>query len=260
MVPMDLVRPSQSHSTGRFRLVNFLFLGLALFFLPFQGGCAQQTGGSGEMIQLPPARTDGLVSVEKAIQGRRSLRNIPGDQLPLEALAQVLWAGQGVSVPMEEAPVGFRWEWMGGYRTAPSAGALYPLELYVVVGAVEGLEPGLYRYLPVPHALEVVREGDSREGLWEAALRQNAIREAPVTLVFAAVIARTEAKYGERAERYVHIEVGAAAENVYLQCEALHLGTVFMGAFGDDAVHGELGLARNQRVFGIMPLGVDAGG
>jgi len=207
------------------------------------------------MIQLPAVRHDGPVSVEKAIQGRRSIRSFPGDPISLEALAQVLWAGQGVTVPMDEAPEGFGWKWMGGYRTAPSAGALYPLELYVVVGAAEGLEAGLYRYVPTAHALELIQEGDLRNEVWDVALRQTAIQEAPVTLVFAAVVARTEAKYGERAERYVNMEVGAAAENVYLQCGALDLGTVFMGAFRDDAVKELLGLPQDQRVFGVMPLG-----
>lgn len=212
------------------------------------------------MIQLPSPRLDGEVSVERAMQGRRSVRGFREGPLPLDALSQLLWAAQGVTLPQEEAPPGFTWEWMGGRRTAPSAGALYPLELYAVVGSVEGLEPGLYRYVPTAHSLERVRSGDLREALWNVSLRQTAIQTAPATLVFAAVVARAAAKYGDRAERYTHIEVGAAGENVYLQCESLGLGTVFMGAFSDDGVKETLALPGNQRAFGIMPVGVPAGG
>ena len=149
-------------------------------------------------------------------------------------------------------------------RTAPSAGALYPLELYAVVGGVEGLEPGVYLYLPVEHALARVASPDAvpvsgaddrREALSGAALRQLAIRNAPATLVLAGVVERTAAKYGERAERYIHIEVGAAAQNVYLECESLRLGTVFIGAFDDDAVAGVLGMSGDERVYGMMPIG-----
>jgi SagB-type dehydrogenase family enzyme len=195
------------------------------------------------------------MSVENAVRQRRSIRSIRGDAIPLDDLSQLLWAAQGVTQPSEEPPEGFSWEWMGGLRTVPSAGALYPLELYVLVGAVDSLEPGLYHYLPNPHTLELVSREDLREPLWGAALRQTAIRDAPTILVFAGVVARTEAKYGERAERYVHIEVGAAAENVYLQAEPLGLGTVFMGAFVDGAVKEVLNLPGEQGVFGIMPVG-----
>ena len=152
-------------------------------------------------------------------------------------------------------------------RTAPSAGALYPLELYAVVGDVDGLEPGVYLYLPVEHSLARVASpntvplpgaDDRREALSDAALRQPAIRNAPVTLVLAGVVDRTAAKYGDRAERYVHIEAGAAAQNIYLECESLELGTVFIGAFDDDAVAGVLGLSGDERVLGLMPIGYRA--
>lgn len=246
---------TNSSQLFRFRLSEAICGAILLSSFAIQAGCGQQNGGSAEMIKLPPVRHDGAVAVEAAIQGRRSVRSFSGEPISLEALAQLLWAGQGVTMPMEAAPEGFAWEWMGGRRTAPSAGALYPLEPYVVVGAVIGLEPGFYHYVPTAHALELVRKGDLRESLWESALRQTAIRDAPATLVFAAVVARAEAKYGDRAERYVHIEVGAAAENVYLQCEAMGLGTVLMGAFEDERVLDGLSLPRNQRVFGLMPVG-----
>jgi SagB-type dehydrogenase family enzyme len=149
-------------------------------------------------------------------------------------------------------------------RTAPSAGALYPLELYAVVGDVDGLEPGVYRYLPAEHAVARVASpeptaatvpDDRREALSDAALRQLAIRNAPAVLVLAGVVERAATKYGDRAERYVHIEVGAAAQNIYLECESLELGTVFIGAFDDDAVAAVLGLSGDEGVLGLMPIG-----
>jgi SagB-type dehydrogenase family enzyme len=213
------------------------------------------------MIRLPSPLLDGDVSVERTMQERRSVRDFQSDgSLDMDELGQLLWAAQGVTLPQETSPEGFGWTWMGGRRTAPSAGALYPLELYVVVGSVEGVEPGFYRYLPTAHALETIRLGDLRETLWNVSLRQTAIQVAPVTLVFGAVVARAAVKYGERAEQYTHIEVGAAGENVYLQCESLGLGTVFMGAFSDDGVKEALALPEDQRVFGLMPVGKPAEG
>jgi len=238
---------------------RILLFSAAFSLLPMSLAACQQPGGDPEMIPLPPPQLDGSVSVEAALDQRRSVRSYTGEPLSLEALGQLLWAAQGVTEPQEEPREGFQWQWMGGYRTAPSAGALYPLELYAVVGDVSGLEPGLYRYLPTEHALRLEMEGDLRETLWDAALRQTAIREAPATLLFSAVVARTEAKYGERAERYVHMEVGAASVNVYLQCETLGLGTVFMGAFRDDAVKDRMELPEEERAFGIMPVGVKGG-
>ncbi len=246
------IREALCTPSGPIRLLSLVVLP---FLLPLGPAACQAPGGDPEMIPLPAPRLDGSMSVEEAFQQRRSVRSFPGDALSLESLAQLLWAAQGVTQPSDEPPEGFRWEWMGGLRTAPSAGALYPLELYALVGSVETLASGLYRYVPTAHALELVAGDDLRDLLWGAALRQTAIREAPVTLVFAAVLARTAAKYGDRAERYVHIEVGSAAENVYLQAEPLGLGTVFMGAFDDAAVRDVLGLPGDQDVFGIMPVG-----
>ncbi len=212
------------------------------------------------VIPLPAPVRDGAVSLERTLAQRRSVRSFAPDPLTLPELSQLLWAAQGITRPMESPPAGFTWQWMGGLRTTPSAGALYPLEIYVVAGAVQELETGTYRYLPREHGLLRVAPGDLREPLWDAALRQTAIRTAPVTLVLAAVVERTAAKYGDRAERYVHMEVGAASENVYLQCESLGLGTVFMGAFRDEAVATTLALPDGHRPLGIMPVGHGAEG
>jgi len=220
--------------------------------------CAQEAAGQEreKMIMLPEVSHDGAVSVESAIQNRRSMRHFTAEPVSVQELAQLLWAGQGMSEVLEEPPPGFRnWEWKGGYRTAPSAGALYPLELYLVVGTADGIDPGVYRYAPLEHGLVKTEDGDLREALWDAALRQAAIREAPVTILIAGVIERTAVKYGERAEQYVHIEVGAAAENMFLQAGALGLGALFIGAFDDEAVPRAFGFPGDLDVFGLMPVG-----
>jgi SagB-type dehydrogenase family enzyme len=144
---------------------------------------------------------------------------------------------------------------MGGRRTNPSAGALYPLEVYVLAGNVEGVEPGLYRYEPLEHALEPVAAGDLREALSGASLRQSAIAGAPAVFVIAAVYERVAVKYGERGTRYARIEVGAIAQSVYLQAGALGLGTVLIGAFTDADVKDVLGLPDDHEPLAIMPVG-----
>ena len=263
------------------RRIPLLVLALAqLSLVPAGPAVAQQEIRGTNPIPLPEPRLDGPGSVEQALSQRRSIRRYATASLQLADLGQLMWAAQGVTQPMEEPPPGFSWEWRGGVRTAPSAGALYPLELYAVIGDVEELEPGVYQYLPAEHALARVASPDpppasapddrrealsgaascsskavSQQALSGAGLRQLAIRNAPTVLVLAGVVERTAAKYGDRAERYVHIEVGAAAQNVYLECESLELGTVFIGAFDDEAVAGVLGLSGDERVFGMMPIG-----
>jgi SagB-type dehydrogenase family enzyme len=140
-------------------------------------------------------------------------------------------------------------------RAAPSAGALYPLEVALVTGEVRGLVPGVYRYLPRSHALAPTLNGDLRAKLAKAALGQTWIAEAACALVLAAIYRRTTRKYGPRGERYVHIEVGHAAQNVYLQAGALGLGTTIVGAFRDEEVQRLLGFEADEMPLGIMPIG-----
>ena len=188
------------------------------------GGCGVATAEEGEFVKLPEPRREGPVSVERALAERRSVREFASGPLALAEVAQLLWAAQGITHPR-------------GKRTAPSAGALYPLELYLVAGAVSGLSPGLYRYEPKRHRLRRAATGDLRGPLSRTALEQEWVAEAPAVLVFTAVHARTARKYGRRAPRYVHMEVGHAAQNVYLQAQALGLGTVMVGAFRDRPLH-----------------------
>ncbi len=242
----------------RLREMPFLACGVILFLLFGDAAAAgaQDAKGAGELIPLPSVCHDGEVSLERAVTERRSVRNFADVSLSLVDLSQLLWAAQGVTEKIEVPPAAWRGgEWMGGLRSAPSAGGLYPLELYVVAGDVTDLEAGLYRYVPLEHSLERMGDGDLRAALGDAALRQRAIYEAPAVLLIAAVYERTAIKYGERAERYVHMEVGAAAENAWLQAEALGMGAVFIGAFDDGAVKEALALPEDHEPLGIMPVG-----
>lgn len=194
-------------------------------------------------IHLPEPRYQSETSIEEALAQRRSIRTYSGEKVTLEEVSQLLWAAQGITDPA------------GRKRTAPSAGALYPLELYLVVGAVEGLEPGVYHYVPEGHELNKVRAGDLRAELAAAALGQESVKNAALDIVFAAVYARTTAKYKERGIRYVHIEVGHAAQNVCLQAVALNLGTVTIGAFDDAEVKHLMQLDEAEDPLYIMPVG-----
>ncbi len=189
----------------------------------------------------PPAATEGAMSVEQAILRRRSCRSFAPEPLTLEQLAQLLWAAQGITA----AP---------HLRAAPSAGACYPLQAYVVC------EHGVFRFEPREHALVKTGDGDRRSRLARAALGQEFVAAAPATLAFAAVYERTTRRYGERGVRYVHMDVGCAAENVHLQAEALGLGSVSVGAFEDDAVAEVLGLPPQEKAVYLIPVGKRAGG
>jgi SagB-type dehydrogenase family enzyme len=195
-------------------------------------------------LSLPGARRQGPLSVEGALWARRSVREFSAGPLALDEVAQLLWAAQGIS---ERDP------W--GLRTAPSAGALYPLEVVLVAGTVSDLAPGLYRYLPRGHGLRPVIEGERRAGLARAALDQAWIAEAACILVLAAVYRRTTGKYGGRGERYVHMEAGHAAQNIYLQARALGLGTTVVGAFDDGEVRRIVALERDEEPLAILPVG-----
>jgi SagB-type dehydrogenase family enzyme len=224
---------------------------------------ATQVANEAAMIRLPAPSTEGGQPLVQAIAARRSVRAYDGKPVPLAAVSQLLWAAQGVTQPAPKAPATWnaKWgEWRGGLRAAPSAGALYPLEVYVLATSVDGLEPGLYRYIPVEHTL--VRAGAAEanaKALAQAAFMQQDIAQAPIAVVITGVYERTAVKYGERAPRYVHIEAGAAAENLMLQADALGFGTVYIGAFADEAVSKTLGLPADHAPLGIIPVGHPAG-
>ena len=194
------------------------------------------------IIPLPEPVVTTEVSLEQLLARRRSVREYADAEITLTDVGQLLWSAQGITHPQ-------------GYRTAPSAGALYPLKLYLLAGRVQGLDAGVYHYDPDGHRLIPTGDGDLRKPLARAALFQSCLQEAAAVVVFAAVYERTTRKYGERGIRYVHMEVGHAAQNLFLQAVALNLATVVVGAFDDDAVARLLDLPANVRPLVLMPVG-----
>jgi len=190
-----------------------------------------------QSISLPTPIKDGQNSLEKLLLDRRTVREFSDAPVSLSEIGQLLWAAQGITDAR-------------GYRTAPSAGALYPLELYVV-----SLE-AIYHYEPMDHSLSLVQEGDFRANLCEVALNQEAICEAPVTIVITAVYERIERKYGStRSPRYVHLEAGHAAQNLLLQAVSLNLGATPIGAFEDKKVQSILGVPSDHEPLYLIPVG-----
>ena len=202
-------------------------------------GCAPRPATASapdQRISLPAPRMMGDVSLEEALASRRSIRQYGERPLTWEEIGQLLWAAQGVTSPR-------------GFRTAPSAGALYPLELYVV------LPEGVFHYEPADHALLRIAEGDRRKDVGDVALKQSAIYDAPALFVIAAVYERTAVKYGDRAERYVKMEAGHAGQNLLLQATALGLGAVPIGAFYDDRLQSALGIPSDEMPLYLIPVG-----
>jgi SagB-type dehydrogenase family enzyme len=194
------------------------------------------------IVDLPQPQLKGTVSLEETLQMRRSVRNYAPISLKLKDISQLLWSAQGVTS-----------EWGG--RTAPSAGALYPLEVYLVAGDVEGLESGIYRYIPSGHKITDVKEGDIRRALSVAADNQSWVADAPISIVITAIYEKTTGKYGDRGVMYVHIEAGHAAQNVCLQAVALGLGAVPVGAFEDQTVKDVIGMNDGETPLYIIPVG-----
>ena len=200
------------------------------------------SSGKDATILLPEPRYDSDVSIEESLLQRRSTRSFTGEPLTLGEVSQLLWSAQGITN-------------VRGFRTAPSAGALYPLELYVVAGEVENLSPGVYKYEPDEHGLVRLINGDKRSELADAAIGQSSVAEGALTVIFTAVYQRTTVKYGERGIRYVHIEVGHAAQNLCLQATAMGLGAVTIGAFEDERVAELLSLPGDEKPLYIIPVG-----
>ncbi|MCX7833343.1 MAG: SagB/ThcOx family dehydrogenase [Ignavibacteria bacterium] len=194
-------------------------------------------------IKLPEPQYSSNTSIEEALLKRKSIRDYQKKSISLENVSQILWAAQGITNKAK------------GKRTAPSAGALYPLEIYLLVGNVNDLASGIYKYKPEGHELILIAEGDRRNELSKYSAQPEAIQDAPITLVISAVYKRTSAKYGERASRYVHIEVGHSAQNVCLQIISLGLSTVTIGAFQDGQVKKAVQLLENEDPLYIMPIG-----
>lgn len=229
----------------KYLLLCSLFIFIALM------GCTNESIAStpaasvsptGELIKLPSPQIKGTVSLEEAIKNRRSIREYADLPLALSEISQLLWAAQGITSE-------------SGGRSAPSAGALYPLEVYLVVGNVQNLAIGIYRYIPAEHAVYRIKDNDARAELAKVALSQAAVSDGAIDIVITAVYERLASRYGERATRYAQLEAGHAAQNVCLEATALNLGSVTIGAFDDSQVRNVLDAPANETPLYIIPVG-----
>lgn len=196
-------------------------------------------------MKLPKPATKGEVSLERTIKNRRTIRSFTPRQLKLEQCSQLFWAAQGIT-----GDRGFK-------RAAPSAGALYPMDIYAVVGedSVEGLKAGVYHYEPGDHAISLVSEGDLRNDVASASLYQMWMAKAPLNFVITAEYDRITIKYGKRGIRYARIEAGHIGQNIFLQAEALNLGAGIVGAFNDEDLIRVMNIPRSHEPLLVMPVG-----
>ena len=192
-----------------------------------------------EIISLPEPRLSSDVSIEEAMYNRRSIRDFTDEHLSLEELSQLIFASQGITD--------------GSHRTVPSAGALYPIEIYVLVDNVQNISPGFYHYVPDTHSLQYVSSSSIKAEMPAIAYHQSWMEDSAADIVIAADYSRTEKKYGRMAEKYVHMEVGHAAQNVYLQAYALGLGTTIVAGFENAKMKKLMGI--EYMPLAIMPVG-----
>ena len=193
-----------------------------------------------EDIKLPEPLFKGNISFEETLKSRRSVREYKQTPITLNELSQILWAVNGKTS-----------DWGG--RTSPSAGATYPIEIYLVAGNIKDVEAGLYHYQADTHTLKLVKAVDLREALSRASLNQLSVKNAPATIVISGIFERTTSRYGERGIRYVLMEAGHCGQNTHIQAEALGLGSVMIGAFDDEKVKTVLGIEED--IFYLCPVG-----
>ena len=226
-------------------IIVLIGAGIGVFFMLSQPVRAERKfkESINEKIKLPEPKYDSDTSVEQALLERRSVRVYKDDPLTLIEVSQLLWAAQGITDPRK------------GFRTAPSAGALYPLEVYVVINNVKGVTQGVYKYKLPEHELVKIRDGNVSNKLAVAALGQTWVGEDAIVIVFSAVYERTTQKYGNRGIKYVHMEIGHASQNVYLQAVSLNLGTGVVGAFKDDELRKILNMSDKEHPLYMMPVG-----
>ncbi len=232
---------------GSLALAVFIFLKTDLLpeTKPVISNISTETTVQKNIISLPSPLIKGDISLEEVIFKRRSIRDYQSKSLSLDQLSQILWSGQGITDEKTK------------FRTAPSAGALYPLDIYIAVGdkGVEGLEVGSYHYIPQGHKIEKLAGADFRVAIMKAALEQEFIAQAPVVLVITGGYERTTKKYADRGKQYVHMEAGHVAQNIYLQAVALNLGTVTIGAFSEEEIIKAFNLPPAHIPLYVMPVG-----
>lgn len=220
-----------------FILISILFM-IGALWLTAADKPDEQPAKQAQETALPAPKTTGTMPLEEAIAKRHSVRSYKPDALTPEQLSQVLWAAQGLS-PRKQFIA----------RNAPSAGGIYPMEIYVLD------KTGIYQYQPKNHSLKLLKAGDARKPLCDSAYGQAYITQAPVDIVLAGDVAKCAKRYGDRAPRYVAMEAGHIGQNISLEAVALGLGTVMIGAFDDEKANEVLGLPDNLITFYIIPVG-----
>ncbi|MBE9507553.1 MAG: SagB/ThcOx family dehydrogenase [Chloroflexi bacterium] len=203
-----------------------------------------KTYADAEQIVLPDPHGHRGLSLEEAVETRRSIRRYSSEALSPEELSRLLYAAQGIT------------KQAGMFRAAPSAGALYPIELYAVLHDVTGLEPGVYHYAVRKHELELLQQGDFRAAVVKAGLGQGFLAMANVCFVLSAIFQRTRWRYRERTYRYVMLEAGHIGQNLYLAATSMGLGACAVGAFLDDQLNDLLGLdGKEETALYIVSVG-----
>lgn len=196
-------------------------------------------------IKLPKPEFKGI-RLEDALKKRRSIREYSKKPITLTELSQLLFSAQGVTGKMHGTLL----------RTAPSAGALYPFEIYVFVNNVETLKNGIYHYSVKDHSIVLINEGNFRDEFLKASLEQEMVRDAGAVFILSAIFDRMRSKYGERGYRYTYMEAGNISQNIYLQATSLGLGSVVVGAFIDDHINKLIGIdGKKEAVIAIHPVG-----
>lgn len=217
-----------------------LLIGVSILLFPLASVLPNSAWGE---VKLPKPSLTGVMSVEAAMVAKKSVRSFSSTPLKLSQISQLLWSANG-NVPYDA---------VSGATTKviPSAGGLYPLEIFLLSGkdTVTGLPEGAYQYKPATNSLETISSGDIRASLAQAALGQMWLARAPAIIVIAAAFGRTTSKYGNRGIQYVFMEAGNSNQNLYLQAAALGLRAGTVGAFNDDQVAQATKLPQ-----GISPL------
>lgn len=225
-------------------LLLFLLLTAFLLLSPSTAPSPRfKTYPTAKKIPLPPPTYEGK-TLEKTIYERRSVRAFSEESITLQELSQLLFAAQGIT------------ENKSMLRAAPSAGALYPIEIYLIANKVSSLQSGIYHYNVREHSLELLKEGNFSKEICEASLNQQPVRDAAVVFIFTAIFERTKSKYGERGERYIYIEAGHISQNLLLQATSLNLASLPVGGFTDEKVNSLLGVdGKNESAIYINVVG-----
>jgi len=193
-----------------------------------------------------PAPEYNGISLEDTLTKRRSIREYSKNPLTLPEVSQLLFSAQGITGKQFGTLL----------RTAPSAGALYPFEIYIIVNDVETLKKGIYHYSVRDHTIILIKEGDFRKNVMHAALDQEMMKDAGVVFVLSAIFDRVRSKYGERGYRYTYMEAGHISQNIYLQATSLGLGSVVIGAFIDNDINELVGVdGKKEAVIALHAVG-----